>query len=221
MTTNLINDLLQSLNQAKVRISFPSCADDADEYRAYPLDYTISFIKRKFFELLDFDVINADFFKKHADLLSQYDIYYNQSANNGYVYIDGGEGYIINGDVTAYTINAHIKEVGGKCYICMYHCTVGVLKGLPKISGNGYHYKIYKIRTDVRYFANFKANNGNHLNHDMASSNLKQITRDIRDYAEGYRFEGSSCDWWVHDYLGRCVASGGMSSNGKRYRDYN
>lgn len=217
--TNLINDLLQALNQAKVCIDFTPNIYAEDDYRSYPLDYTISFIKREFFDLLNFDVINADFFKEHADILSQYDIYYNQSANHGIVFIDGGEGYIINGSATAFAINAHIKEVGGKCSIYMRHCTVDVMRGLPEISG--IYYTVAKLRTDVRYSANFSANNNESLREPITSSNRKEIIRYIRDYAEGYRYDHNSCKWWVHDYLGRLVASGGMWSNGKRYRDYN
>lgn len=218
MTTNLINDLLQALNQAKVCIDFTPNVDADAEYRAYPLEYATSFIKSQFFDLLDFGVINADFFKRNADILSQYDIYYNQSANHGCVYIDGGEGYIINGDVTAYTVNAHIKEVAGKCSICMRHCTVDVMRGLPTISEFSNHYTVDKLRTDVRYYANFCANNSDTLREPITSSNRKEIIRYIRDYAEGYRFEGNSCNWWVRNYTGKLVASGGMYNSGKRYR---
>lgn len=71
------------------------------------------------------------------------------------------------------------------------------------------------------YKANFKANNGTRFMNPIEGTNLKKIIKDIREIAEGERFEGNECSWWVYteeDGRDTAVAAGGMMSDGTRYR---
>lgn len=74
------------------------------------------------------------------------------------------------------------------------------------------------------YYANFNANNGTRFQNPIKDTNLKRIIKSIRETAEGERFANNECLWsvWIEDdpFLGacRCVAKGGMHSNGQRYR---
>lgn len=70
----------------------------------------------------------------------------------------------------------------------------------------------------MKYFANFKANNGTHYQNPIEDTNKARIIKDIRDIAEGNRFENSECSWLVWDETGTEVARGGCRSDGKRYR---
>ena len=69
----------------------------------------------------------------------------------------------------------------------------------------------------MKYYANFSANNGTSLATPYEGTNLKEIIRDIRGTAEGERFPGNTCAWWVTDEEGRTVAEGGMNQYGRRY----
>ena len=70
----------------------------------------------------------------------------------------------------------------------------------------------------MKYFANYNANNGTSLLNDLCDTNLRRITKDIRDIAEGNRYDGNECRWRVTDETGRELAAGGMDRNGCRYR---
>lgn len=79
----------------------------------------------------------------------------------------------------------------------------------------------------MRYYANFKANNGTSFASPIESDNKNELIKAIRSIAEANRFQGNSCSWfvWYIDYktyksqASVCVASGGIGRDGKRYRD--
>ena len=71
----------------------------------------------------------------------------------------------------------------------------------------------------MKYFANYNANNGTRFQEPIEGTNKDQIIKDIREIAEGNRFDGSTCSWEVWTENGKEVASGGCNSNGRRYRN--
>lgn len=70
----------------------------------------------------------------------------------------------------------------------------------------------------MAYFANYNANNGTRFAKDIEDTNLRRLIKDIRDIAEGARFQGNECTWYVVDADGTEVARGGMDNQGHRYR---
>ena len=69
------------------------------------------------------------------------------------------------------------------------------------------------------YQANFYANNGTRFIKPIEDTNLKRIIKSVRETAEGERFLGNECSWsvWIKE-SDEEVASGGVCSNGMRYR---
>jgi hypothetical protein len=71
----------------------------------------------------------------------------------------------------------------------------------------------------MKYKANYNANNGTRMMQDIESNNKRELISSIRRIAEGNRYANNECRWTVHETeSGKCVAAGGMWSNGKRYR---
>lgn len=70
----------------------------------------------------------------------------------------------------------------------------------------------------MKYYANFNANNGTSWINSMEDTNKARLIKSVRSTAEGERFVGSTCRWWVCDENGTYVAYGGMSPSGKRFR---
>lgn len=68
------------------------------------------------------------------------------------------------------------------------------------------------------YYANYNANNGTRFSEDITGTNKAKLIAEIREIAEGSRYEGSECTWMVKDDKGCIVAMGGCDCKGRRYR---
>ena len=68
-----------------------------------------------------------------------------------------------------------------------------------------------------KYTANYTANNGTTMLKPIEDTNIKRIISDIREIAEGNRFQDNECKWSVY-CEDTCVAEGGMTREGRRYR---
>lgn len=62
----------------------------------------------------------------------------------------------------------------------------------------------------MKYYANFNVNNGSHLSESLCDTNLKRITKEIRDFACGQIFcqPTNVGRFWVCNEQGREVISG-------------
>ena len=71
----------------------------------------------------------------------------------------------------------------------------------------------------MKYEACFRANNFSICSSFYYYNDKKTAIKEIREMAEGNRFADGDCSWNV--YLkdkNLCVAAGGMTSTGRRYR---
>ena len=70
----------------------------------------------------------------------------------------------------------------------------------------------------VEYYANFSTNNGTRFVTPIEGTDKSRLIRAIRAFANGERFPGNECSWWVCDERGEVVASGGTTRTGRKYR---
>lgn len=70
----------------------------------------------------------------------------------------------------------------------------------------------------MTYYANFLANNSTTYAKSIKSNNKATLIRDIRKIAEGNRFIGFECRWWVENEEGETIAAGGITRWGQRFR---
>ena len=71
----------------------------------------------------------------------------------------------------------------------------------------------------MKYEACFRANNFSICSGMYGFANKKQAVKEIREMAEGNRFAYGDCSWNVYNAeTGVCVAAGGMTPEGRRYR---
>lgn len=68
------------------------------------------------------------------------------------------------------------------------------------------------------YYATWKANNGNYPMAELTDTNLKRLSRDVISIANGNRYKGCTCEWYVWDSDLYLIDAGYTLSNGKRFR---
>lgn len=67
------------------------------------------------------------------------------------------------------------------------------------------------------YQASWRANNNTRPMEDLFSTNKNKIMRDVRSIANGNRYSGSTCVWWVWDYDKNIIAAGMTAVNGRHF----
>lgn len=71
---------------------------------------------------------------------------------------------------------------------------------------------------NMEYYARWKANNNTGPMEDLTDTNKNRLIRDVRSIANGNRYDGNTCEWWVWDSDNYILAAGGTNSNGYQWR---